>query len=72
MSDEEEKLNKRERRLARKILVEVEVAQAEETLKQASMLPRKRKRLAENIIKSAAQVKERLEQGKLLTRQKKT
>ena len=71
MSDGEEKPSKRERRLARKILEEAKVAQAEETLKQASMLPRKRKRLAENTIKSAAQEKERLEQGKITVDQAK-
>ena len=72
MSDEEEKLNKRERCLARKLLVAAEVAKAEETLKQeeASMLPRKRKRLAQNTIKFAAQEEERLERGKIVDQAK--
>ena len=49
MADKEEiNPNKRERRLARKLLVAEEAAKAEEMLKQenASMLPRKRKRVS--------------------------
>ena len=69
MSDKEEKNpNKRERRLARKLLVAEEAARAEEILKQeeASMLPRKRKRMAQNAINFAAQEEERLERGRIV------
>ena len=58
MADKEEiNPNKRERRLARKLLVAEEAAKAEEMLQQenASMLPRMRKRTAQNAINLAAQ-----------------
>ena len=64
--------NKKERRLARKLLVEEEAAKAEEMLKQenASMLPRKRKRMAQNAINFAAQEEERLERGRIIEQAK--
>ena len=69
MADKEEIIpNKRERRLARKRLVVEEAAKAEELLKQenASMLPRKRKRMAQNAINLATQEEERLERGRIV------
>ena len=73
MSDKEEKNpNKRERRPARKLLVAEEAAKAEEILKQegASMLPRKRKRMAQNAINLAAQEEEILERGRIVEQAK--
>ena len=73
MADKEEiNPNKRERRLARKLLVAEEAAKAEEMLQQenASMLPRMRKRTAQNAINLAAQEEERLERGRIVEQAK--